>query len=132
MGICSLRILPLCHFTCQQCEFLKMPPHFCLFALTDLRGLGMRSLSDQNFFNFMRFFRKWIKYIWLAPPSKGWRPFLREVLDPPLLCFCFCFPIWTHHTLYTDFAQLPSEGSDHPDSKFVTKKDGSVIHILVY
>ena len=38
----------------------------------------------QNFFNFMGLFRKCVKYIALAPPSKGLPSLLRQVLDPPL------------------------------------------------
>ena len=38
---------------------------------------GARPPMDQNFFNFMGFFRKCIHIL-------GWHPLLRQVLDPPL------------------------------------------------
>ena len=47
------------------------------------------SITNQNFFNFMAFFRKCTKYIGFAPPSKGLCLLLRPVMDPPLFLLFF-------------------------------------------
>ena len=53
--------------------------------MADVRGaVSTPPPTDQNFFNFIGFFRKCIKYIGSAPPSKGSVPLLRQILDPPL------------------------------------------------
>ena len=40
--------------------------------------------TDQNFLNFMQFFGKSDKFVCWCPLLEGWRPLLREILDPPL------------------------------------------------
>ena len=48
-------------------------------AVADLRGAPGAPPTNQNFFNFMRVFRKSIKYIRLAPPFE-------ECAPPPTTC----------------------------------------------
>ena len=45
-----------------------------------------RPLTDQIFLNFMQFLGKIWQICMLAPLLEGWRPLLREILDPPLIC----------------------------------------------
>ena len=49
------------------------------------RSKGGAPPMDQNFLNFMQFFRKSGKFvIWRPPPFlEGWHPLLRGILDPP-------------------------------------------------
>ena len=94
-GLCISHVgaaVPMCslnHMNILGCGVTDALARWCCQAVADL---GARPPLHTN--------------IGSAPPPRGWRPLLRQVLDPPLAGVPPCLPIVIHlpHTFHTIYS----------------------------